>query len=183
MFPDKLLASRVHSVNIKLARVMVAVMALKCGRYGIVPDMIAVCLSGCMIAGVEPFRNLLQLFDDNIARKITDQMVLHRCQIHFGCRLEISYLSPGVGAGIRPARADAFDFFSCHCRQDILYFTLNGFVRIPEPLPSQVSAAIILDRHFYISHFISLKHRILGIVTCLVLLYYNGYHAGLGCFR
>ena len=183
MLPDKLLASRVHPVHIKVSRVMVAVMALKCGRNDIIPDMIAVCLSGCVIAGMEPFRNLIQLLDDNIAREITDQMILHRLQIHFGCRFEIGDLSPGVGAGIRPARADDFDFFSCHCRQDILYFTLNGFVRIPEPLPSQVSAAIILDRHFYISHFISLKHRILGIVTCLVLLYYNGYHAGLGCFR
>ena len=103
MFPDKLLASLVHSVNIKLARVMVAVMALKCGRHDIIPDMVAVCLSGCVIAGMEPFRNFFQLFDDNVARKITDQMVLHRCQIHFGCRLEISYLSPCVGAGICPA--------------------------------------------------------------------------------
>jgi hypothetical protein len=60
---------------------------------------------------------------------------------------------------------------------------LNSFVRIPEPLPAQVSAAIILDRHFYISHFISLNPLILCIVTCSVLLYYNGYYAGLACFR
>ncbi len=128
MLPDKFLASLVHPVDIKLSRVMVAVVALKCGRHDIVPDMAAVCLSGCVVTGVEPFRNLLQLFDDNIARKITDQMVPHRCQIHIGCRFEIGDLPPCVGAGISPPRADDFDFFSCHCRQDILYFTLNGFV-------------------------------------------------------
>ena len=149
MLPDKLLASRVHFVEIKLSRVMVAVVALKCGRHDIIPDMVAVCLSDCMIAGVEPFRNLLQLFDDNIARKITDQMVPHRYQIHSGCRLEIGDLPPCVGAGIRPARADDFDLCLPSLPTGYSLFCLEWFC--PNP---RAFASLGICRHHIRSSFL-----------------------------